>query len=275
MIRRTVLRLAAFAGGLLAASAAAVWQHERLRPTHPHLVYLTGWILFGLILALTAYNVRKKLPFLPLGSAQTWFQIHVYTGLFTGLAFILHLRGRFPTGWFEGVLAGLFVAVTLSGLAGWWLSHVLPKRLTTAGGELLYERIPVVRRELRLRAEAIALQAIPEAQATTLADFYARELSGYFAAPQNFWSNAVGSRRSLNSLLGKLAETMRYFTATEQANAGRLAELIRQKDALDIQRTAQLTLKGWLFIHIPLTYGLILLGVVHVVLVYAFSGGAR
>jgi hypothetical protein len=275
MSRHLALRRTFFIAGLIAASIAAVWQYERLRPTHPYLVYLTGWILFGLILALTAYNVRKKLPFLPLFSSRTWFQIHVYTGLFTGLAFVLHLQWRLPSGWFEGVLAGLFVGVTLSGIAGWWLSNVLPKRLTTAGGEVLYERIPLIRRELRLQAEALALKAIPEAKATTLADFYARELSGYFAAPHNFWANIFGSRRSVNFLLGSLSETKRYFTAVEQANADQLAGLIREKDALDFQRTAQLIMKGWLFIHIPLTYGLIVFSGVHVVLVYAFSGGAR
>ena len=260
---------------LLAASVAAVWKHEQLRQVYPRMVYLTGWILFGLILALTAYNVRKKLAFLPLFTSRTWFQIHVYTGLFTGLACGLHLRWRLPTGGFEGVLAGLFIGVTLSGIVGWWLSNLLPKRLTTAGGEVLYERIPLIRHELRRRAEALALRAIPEAKATTLADFYARDLSGYFSAPHNFWANVFGSRRSLNFLLGSLAETKRYFTAVEQANADQLAELTREKDALDSQRTAQLILKGWLFFHIPLTYGLIVFSAVHVVLVYAFSGGAR
>ena len=275
MSRHLALRRSFFIGALLVASAAAGWEHEKLRAVYPRLVYLTGWILFGLILALTAYNVRKKLAFLPLFSSRTWFQIHVYTGLFTGVAFLLHLRWRAPAGWFELVLAGLFLGVTLSGLVGWWLSNVVPKRLTTAGGEVLYERIPLIRHELRLRAEALALQAIPEAKATTLADFYARELSGYFSAPHNFWASLRGSRRSLNFLLGSLAETKRYFTKVEQANADQLAELIREKDALDNQHTGQLILKGWLFFHIPLTYGLIVFSAVHVVLVYAFSGGAR
>jgi hypothetical protein len=79
----------------------------------------------------------------------------------------------------------------------------------------------------------------------------------------------------LNILLGDLAQTTRYFTAVEQKNAEQLAELIRERDALDNQRTGQLVLRGWLFVHIPLTYGLIVFSAVHVVLVYAFSGGAR
>lgn len=275
MTRPLAPRRILFIGLLLAVSGIAIWQHQQLRATHPRLVYLTGWILFALILALTAYNVRKKLPFLPLLSSRLWFQIHVYLGLFTGLAFLLHLQWRVPTGRFEWILAGLFMGVTLSGIVGWWLSNLLPKRLTTAGGEVLYERIPVIRRDLRLRAEALATRAIPEAKATTLADFYARELSPYFSRSQNFWATVFGSRRALNFLLGSLSETKRYFTAVEQANADRLADLIREKDAIDHQCTAQLMLKGWLFFHIPLTYGLIVFSAVHVVLVYGFSGGAR
>lgn len=275
MIHRLALRRVALWGVLLAASAAAVWKHEQLRPTHPLLVYLTGWILLALILALTAYNARKKLPFLPLFSSRTWFQIHVYLGLFTGVMFLLHLRWRIPNGWFEGVLAWLFVGVTVSGVLGWWISRQLPKRLTTVGGEVLYERIPIIRRELRLQAEALALKAIPDAGATTLAEFYTRSLSGYFAAAQPFWASILSSRRQLSALLDSLSETKRYLTAAEKTHADQLADLIRQKDAVDFQRAAQLVLKGWLFVHIPLTYGLLIFSALHVILVYAFSGGVR
>jgi hypothetical protein len=34
-------------------------------------------------------------------------------------------------------------------------------------------------------------------------------------------------------------------------------------------------MKGWLFVHIPLTYGLLVFSVAHVVIIYSFSGGAR
>ena len=54
-----------------------------------------------------------------------------------------------------------------------------------------------------------------------------------------------------------------------------IADLVRQKDGLDYHHSLQLTLKLWLFAHIPLTYSLLIFSVVHVVLVYAFSGGAR
>jgi hypothetical protein len=50
---------------------------------------------------------------------------------------------------------------------------------------------------------------------------------------------------------------------------------VRQKDGLDYHQALQFMLRGWLFIHIPLTYSLMIFSVMHIVLVYAFSGGAR
>ena len=275
MIQRLGFRSLLLTGFFVAVSAVTIWKYEVLRDSYPYMNFLTGWVLFALMLALTLYNSRKKLPFLPLLSSRVWLQAHVYVGLFTAVVFFLHLNWRTPTGWFEGILAWLFLAVTLSGIFGLWLSRMMPKRMTTAGGEVLFERIPIIRRDLQMEAENLALKSIPEAQASTLADFYSRDLSDYFSRPQGYWISLTGSRRKLNALLGDLGETRRYLTAAEKVSAEKLAALLRQKDAIDFQRAAQLTLKGWLFVHIPLTYGLLIFSIVHMVLVHAFSGGAR
>jgi len=121
---------------LAAAAAGAAWAYRRAEPGHPHLVYLTGWLLLALILALTAYNARKKLAFLPLLSSQAWLRAHAWLGGFAGLVFLMHLRWRLPAGPFDWLLAALFAAVTLSGVAGWWLSRSVARRLTSAGGEV-------------------------------------------------------------------------------------------------------------------------------------------
>jgi hypothetical protein len=272
--RRTVKRLGYWAG-LLAAGCGTVWAYRREEPSHPHMDYLTGWCLFALIIYLTAYNARKKLAFLPLVSSRAWLRVHSWTGMLAGLVFVLHLQMRLPAGPFEAALAALFVAVTLSGIAGWWLSRALPERLTSAGGEVPYERIPVIRRALRERAEALVLAGIPAAAATTLADFYAARLSGFFKGPANFGPHLVGSSRTVNSLLADLGQVQRYLSEGEKKTAAELAALLREKDTLDLHWSTQLVLKGWLFVHIPLTYGMLVFIFVHIVLVYAYSGGAR
>jgi hypothetical protein len=260
---------------MLAAAAACVYAYDLARPTLPRIDFVTGWVLAALALFLTAYNARKKLPFLPLVGSRVWLVAHTWVGLLAAVVFGLHLRWRMPHGQLEAILAALFVGVTLSGLAGWWLSRAIPIRLTGAGGEVPYERIPVVLRSLRERAETLVVAGIPAAASTTLAEFYTARVSPFFAGPANFAAHIMGSRRALNTLLEEIREINKYLNPLEKSSAIELAALVREKDTLDLHRAMQLTLRGWLFVHIPLTYGMIVFGVIHAVFVYAYSGGAR
>ena len=275
MTLRTTAKRAALPAVMLAAAAASVHVFNLEEPRLPRIDYVTGWVLLALTLFLTAYNARKKIAFMPLVSSRVWLLAHSWVGLFTAVVFGLHLRWRLPSGPLEALLAALFVAVTLSGISGWWLSRVIPRRLTGAGGEVPYDRIPVVLRSLRERAEALVLEGIPAAGTTTLADFYSAKLSPFFSGPSNFTSHIFGSRRALNSLLEEIGEIKKYLSPLEKSSAVELAALVREKDTLDLHRAMQLLLKGWLFVHIPLTYAMLVFAALHVVVVYAFSGGVR
>jgi hypothetical protein len=254
--------------------AALLLTHTVYAPVLPRIVYIYGWFLFLLIVVLSLYNARKKLPFLPVGTSEGWLQFHIYAGLFTVLLFAFHVRFRLPTGWFDTILFLLYFFVTLSGIAGLFISKMVPKRLTTRGGEVLYERIPMIRRSLQEQAETLALKSVPEAQSTTLADFYLRHLKSFFDTSQNFWLHLFEVRSPVNSLLNKIGDLNRFLNEQERATANKLADLVRQKDGLDYQRTLQITLKTWLFVHIPLTYSLLIFSVIHIVLMFAVSGGA-
>src|SRR5215211_5164806 len=114
---------------LLLAGAAAVMAHRRWSHELSNYAYLSGWVLMAVMVLLALYNMRKRLPFLSLGSSEAWLQIHIYAGFFAVVLFLMHVGFRMPTGWFEGTLAWLYVLVTGSGIAGLWLSRVLPRRL--------------------------------------------------------------------------------------------------------------------------------------------------
>ncbi len=241
----------------------------------PKQAYVTGWVLLGIMLLLTFYNGRKKIPFLPLLSSRDWLQFHIYAGWFTLLLFVFHIRFRVPTGWFEITLAALYGLVMLSGIVGLFISRAFPKRLTSRGGEVIYERIPVIRRKLRERAEELALRSIPDVQATTVADFYTQELAGFFSKPKNQIKHLFEVRSPLNQMLRRIEDLHRFLNTQERKTMSEIADLIRQKDGLDYHHSLQFTLKIWLFVHIPLTYSLLIFAFVHLVLVFAFSGGAR
>ena len=256
---------------LLVASATALLAHRRWSEALPNYAYLSGWVLLGVMILLALYNMRKRLPFLSLGSSEAWLQVHVYAGFFTVVLFLIHLKFRLPTGWFEATLAWLYVLVTGSGIVGLFLSRVLPRRLATRGGEVIYEKIPGLRHALRQEAEALALGSGPAA----IAEFYVEHLHGFFNGPKFFWSHLLDSRRPLNALVRELDELRRYLNEAERATLQKLGELVRRKDGLDYHHALQASLKLWLFVHLPLTYSLMIFSVLHVVLVFAFSGGAR
>ena len=263
------------AGIVVALSAFLIFQYETSWADNPHIVYVTGWGLFTLMLYLTLFNVRKKLAFMPLVNTRTWLQVHIYLGLLTAIIFLLHAQWHWPSGRLESVLAALFVAVTASGIVGWGVSRAIPSRMTAVGGEVPFEEIPAARLALRKKAEVLVVQVIPTAKASTLAEFYAGRLTEFFAGPANFQAHLFGSRRPLNRLLGQMAEVSRFLSEDEKRGLEQLTVLVRQKDALDFHRASQIVLKGWLFLHIPLTYGLLVFSVAHIVVVYAFSGGRR
>jgi hypothetical protein len=258
---------------LVVLSALLVANYWFYALTVHRLPYLSGWLLFLFMIVLAAYNVRKKLPFLPLGTSESWLQFHVYAGYLTVVLFFLHIGLKRPTGWFEGTLAVLYGLVILSGIVGLFISRVFPKRLTTRGGEVIYGLIPTVRRSLKDQAEALALKSIPEVESTTIADFYIKTLRDFFDRPRNLLLHLLEVRRPLNALLDDINDLARFLNAQERGVMDKIGDLVRQKDALDYQLSLQVTLRLWLFVHIPLTYSLLIFSVVHIVLVYAFLGG--
>ena len=240
----------------------------------PRLVFVSGWALLGLMLFLTAYNGRKKLPFLPVATSETWLEIHIYMGLLAAMIFGMHLSFRLPTGIFENILALLFMLVTVSGLVGLWISRTFPKRLTTRGKEVIFEQIPSERRRLHQRARELALLAVDKTRSTTIADFYSATLEEFFAKPTNFWSHLVESKVKPNRVLNRVNEVKRYLNEDERQIMTEISQLVEAKNDLDYHYSLQMMLKLWLFTHIPLTYGLLVFSAVHVALVYAFSSAS-
>jgi hypothetical protein len=256
---------------LLLASAVSAVAAVSLRSTSP----FSGWALFALLMALALFNARKKLPFLPLGSASAWLQFHVYAGWLAVALFLLHTGLRVPTGLLEGTLALLFVAVVGSGIAGLLLSRALPARLTTRDRTVLFERIPVERVQLRREVEELALRSAGETSSEVLERFHRERLSPFLARPRHLLLHLVGSERPLRRLRDEIAALHRYASPYGKEILDRIAELVEQKDGLDFQYSLQAALKGWLFVHVPLTWSLLLLAAVHALLVHAFSGGSR
>ena len=262
--------------GLLtvAAGAGLIAWHTAYDVSLYQPAYLTGWLLLGLVVFLALYNGRKKLSMVPLGTAAAWLQWHIYMGFLAVLIFAMHVDWSIPNGMLERILALFFVAVAGSGLIGLYLSRRYARMLTRRTEEVVLERIPQFIAELRGRAEAVVLESAVETGSSSIADYYSGSLSQFFAGPRNMRLHLQGSRRATFALMTGLDVMTRYLDDKEMVYAGRLRVLVERKDRLDYAYALQTVLKAWLFIHIPATYGMILLALVHLLLVYSF-GGAR
>src|SRR3954447_17503189 len=100
------------------SSVLIVSLHAEYRDVIPGIAYLSGWLLFAVILILTFYNARKKLSFLPLLTSEGWLQFHIYAALLTAVLFCVHISYKIPSGWFERTLAAVYALVMLSGFFG-------------------------------------------------------------------------------------------------------------------------------------------------------------
>src|SRR5262245_19406080 len=106
-------------GGLTMIVVALIWMWVRARERALEPAsFVTGYLMIAAVLFLAAYNVRKKLPFLPLGTSAAWLQWHIYVGLGSVAVFVLHAGLRWPTGVLETTLVVLYAGTVVSGLVG-------------------------------------------------------------------------------------------------------------------------------------------------------------
>ena len=80
------------------------------------------------------------------------------------------------------------------------------------------------------------------------------------------------SNRPRYTLLKELEALDRYLNNEEKIMALALIDIIGAKDDLDYQYAHQAILKYWLFIHIPMTYSLLIFALAHGMLAHAYGG---
>jgi hypothetical protein len=273
-MRTFVARRMFFGSMLIIVAVLVLVANAALRVAMYHVAFVSGWFLLGLCVFLALYNIRKKLTALPLGTSATWLQFHIYVGLLTFVVFVVHIDFRIPNGPFEVILALLYLAVFFSGVAGLILSRIIPPRLATRGEEVIFERIPQFIRRTRDDVEGLVLKCISESDSSAVPDFYIRRLKPFFDRPRHYWSHLCHSTRPLHSLVVDIEAQHRYLSDVERSLVDQITEYVRTKDDLDYHHAMQKTLKYWLFIHIPLTYSLLVAALFHILLVYSFAGGS-
>ena len=246
--------------------------------------YLDGWILAGGMGVQLYFHVAIKTASLSPKSAMRWRKIHIFAGYALIAVFISHSNFSLPDTGFEWALWAGFVLVTLSGVVGAYLAWSLKTKGRIDEG-VSYDRIPVLRTKIAQDVHAAVAETDPEAAQFALPglpvaphdawimDLYTAHLRDFLQEPRNVSAHLVGSQRPLKRLTDEIDSLSAYVDPQSREKLIAIKSLVIEKDRLDFARVYLGLTRAWLFVHVPVTYALIVVSVLHVLVVYAYSSG--
>ena len=251
----------------------------------------SAMVLAGLLAA------RKKVRTWRLGSARAWMQMHIWLGVLAVPLILFHAGFRLG-GLLTTTLMALFAIVTLSGLFGLALQQYLPAMMTQRVPlETLIGQMDHVRRGLatdayelvaslagampeageeqaRLAAEGAVMKTRPgnwkqiarkpaatepAPEAALLREIYLREIRPYLVRDARARTTPPDVR------------TLAVRTPEEwHPRLERLAAICEESYQLAVQRRLHDVLHGWLFIHAPLSFALLVLVAFHIVMALTY-----
>ena len=231
-------------------------------------------------------GARRKVPGWRIGRMQMWMRAHLWLG-FLVLPLVL-FHGGFSTGhaFLTRILMGLLVLVSVSGWVGALLQHYMPTVMTRQLPlETIYEQIDHIREQLTKECEAllaasakaaapapaaakaagdnaaaVAVASLPDIAVITLRSVYELEIGPLLAG-----------RFSPDMLPDRMAATAAFQQVRNvcppslHETVGALEEIWEEARELNRQERYHRVLHGWLLVHVPLSYALLLLTVVHAI----------
>ncbi len=236
--------------------------------------FFDGWVLAVGMAMQILFQLRRNFPKLPWGKTASWMQAHIYLGYFLAVIFALHTEFSLPDNFLEWAMWSLFVFVCVSGMIGTYLSWTVPVKLAQSPQQIIFERIPSFRSQLAMDVSALAANSLNTTGSRSISDLYVKKLHNFFRRPQNLFAHLRSSRRPLKRICRDIENLERYVDQSGKEMLHVMKNLVVAKDNLDFQYAHQGILKVWLFVHIPTAYSLILLSILHIAIIYAYSSGA-
>ena len=290
---------------VLAVAVAAYIPYALRAPQGPRggsvLGLIDGSVGFACMFFAGLLGLRKRFPIWRIGRAQTWMRGHLWLGV---LAFpLILLHGGFHFGGpLTQMLMWMFIFVFASGLLGAALQHFVPRVHTKQlPMETIYEQIDRVRGQLveeaqrivdeccaalegnvssateRQRAAAASAGAswdVTVASGMQVDERASAELRRVLSVEiQPYLEKAGGRGFRLDDapVAAALFRQIRILLpATLHSNIDDLENICEEKRQLDKQSRLHKILHGWLMVHVPLSYALLLLGAWHAVVALRF-----
>lgn len=271
-------------------------------PTGGSVLGLTfGIVGFLLMIFVGLLGLRKKFPVWRVGRAQSWMRGHLWFGLLSFPLILFHGGFHFG-GSLTRALMWMFIFVWVSGILGAALQHYMPRFQTAQlPMETIYEQIDRVRGQLAEEAGQLVEETCSALEGEVSRASERQRAMSASAGTQGGLTVASGlqaNQQVSTQLRQLLDDEMRPYlerAGTHAMNLGRgvqaqkmfqqfrvllppelhsnlddLENICEEKRQLDKQSRLHKMLHGWLLVHIPLSYALLLLGAVHAVAALTF-----
>jgi hypothetical protein len=251
--------------------------------------YVLGAFGAALIVWLALLGVRKRSYRSGIGSVQGWTSAHVYLGSVLLLVATLHCAGQF--GWNVHSLAyALMCLVIGSGLFGVYTYLVHPRLLSDVRSGASRDALFGELFELDDKGRDLARQCDPDVQSAVLTGIARTALGGGVVAQlferdaSRFVSSHTGTGAMASAAVSNAdqqplidfvaARVPRASKRTEAANLQALLSLLSRRQTIlrRLRRDVRLQsgMKIWLYVHVPITVGLLAALIAHIVVTFVY-----
>ncbi len=250
------------------------------------LVY--GVVGFAFMIFAGLLSLRKKFPVWRMGRTSTWMRGHLWLGLISYPIILFHSGFSFGRGTLTWWMMLIFTLVIVSGLLGAALQVYMPKMMTRQiPYETIYAEIPRIRGQLLDEADIKVAEVtgvvLNEAVMATgagatggvvvttvqMEDDIRNELTRFYDHDLRPYLEQAGGKgkpiadRALAS--GMFSNVRTRLPSVVHPVVDDLESICEEKRQLDHQMRLHRVLHGWLLIHLPLSFALLLMGAVHAV----------
>lgn len=244
--------------------------------------YFNGWMLAVGISLQIYFHIGIKTGSMAPKAAVRWRKIHIIVGYLLAAAFLSHTDFSLPETSFEWVLWIAFVFVTLSGIFGTYLAWSV-KSKRRIDESIKYDRIPGRAAELAREVRDVVAEGDPNGGDLALPglphdawikDLYTNHLADFFDGQRNYAMHLIGSQRPIKRITDEIDNLSNFVDQQNQEKLAAIRSMVLEKDRLDFAHVYLGLTRSWLLIHVPFTYSMIVLMVLHILAAYSYSSGA-
>jgi hypothetical protein len=201
------------------------------------------------------------------GRLEIWYYWHLMLGMLSVLLIVTHAGFRF-----NNVIAMLafacLVGVVVTGIWGYMIYRVVPRALTR-----VEERVEKTPEELRdeLREVNLELETIVRGKSQLFREVYQQEIAipGVSLRPSLRWLWAAAEIARDTTRPDRLRLIVKEIPSAEQEDFRKMVRFVFQKEKLEVSLYPQLRydylLKVWLSVHIPLSAGMMVFSLIHII----------